>query len=109
MKDLELSIESIYSNELDTDRFVRMLDDPTQCYKFYWLDAVMILFPNTEEDLTFDEIFNEMICAAWYSVTKFHLRLGPMVNGAPVNLLERAVHIIEDDSDISQPACKNDI
>lgn len=109
MKDLELSIESIYSNELDTDRFVRMLDDPTQCYKFYWLDAVMILFPNTEEDLTFDEIFNEMICAAWYSVTKFHLRLGPMVNGAPVNLLERAVHIIEDDADIRQPACKNDI
>ena len=109
MKSLELSIENSYSNELATDRFVRMLDDPTQCYKFYWLDAVMILFPNTEEDLTFDEIFNEMIFAAWYSVTKFHLRLGPMVNSAPVNLLERAVHIIEDDAELSQPVCRKDI
>ena len=109
MKDLEHSIESSYSNELATDRFVRMLDDPTQCYKFYWLDAVMSLFPNREEDLTFDEIFNEMICAAWYSVTKFHLRLGPMVNSTPVNLLERAVHILEDDVELLQPACKQDI
>ena len=109
MKNQGITIEYLYSNGLAADRFARMLDDPTQCYKFYWLDAVMTLFPIMGNELAFDEIFNEMIYAAWYPVTKFQLRLGPMINGEPANLLERAVHIIEVDECITESVNKRDI
>ena len=101
--------EYIYTNELETDRFARMLNDPTQCYKFYWLDAIMVLFPGTVDDLSFNDVFDEMICSAWYSVTTYHLHLGPLVNGNYVNLLERAVCIIEKDTELTKPATKQDI
>ena len=102
-------IENIYYNGLAVDRFARMLNDPTQCYKFYWLDAIITLSHTSEEDFTFDVVFNEMICAVWVSVTKYHLRLGPMVKGEPTNLLERAVHILEEDPLISLSARSQDI
>ena len=61
---MELYLHSnlIYENHLDTDRFARMLDDPSQCYKFYWLGAIIGLITALEEDLSFDQIINEMIC-----------------------------------------------
>lgn len=31
----ELRIEKVYQNDLDMDRFARILESPTQCYKFY--------------------------------------------------------------------------
>ena len=98
-----------YINLLDTDKFARMLDDPTQCYKFYWLDAILTLIPATEEDLSFDSIFDEMIYAAWHSVTKYHLRLGPAIQGASVNLLEQAVRIVESDLELKQPSSREEI
>lgn len=60
--ELELHSDLIYKNNLDTDKFARMLNDPSQCYKFYWLEAIVNLITITEEDLTFDQIINEMIC-----------------------------------------------
>ena len=107
--DLERNNETTYINRLPIDKFSRMLDDPTQCYKFYWFEAIMILFQSSKDDLLFDDIFNEMIYVAWNSVTKFHLSLGPKVNGAPVNLLERAIHIIENNSKTSLLTDKHSI
>ena len=56
--ELELHSDLIYKNNLDTDKFARMLNDPSQCYKFYWLEAIVNLITITEEDLTFDQIIN---------------------------------------------------
>ena len=44
---MELKINSplIYENHLNMTKFSKMLDDPTQCYKFYWLDALLTLLP----------------------------------------------------------------
>ena len=98
-----------YINNLDTNKFAKMLDDPTQCYKFYWLDAILALMITTDEDLSFDSIFDEMICAAWHSVTKYHLRLGPVIQGVSVNLLELAVTIVGADSELPQPSSRRDI
>ena len=50
--ELELHSDLIYKNNLDTDKFARMLNDPSQCYKFYWLEAIVNLITITEEDLT---------------------------------------------------------
>lgn len=92
--DSELSLESIYQNNLDTDKFAKMLNNKSQSYKFYWLEAILNLMFETEEDLTFDQIVDEMICGAWYTVTHYHLRLGPTVNGNSENFLEHAINVL---------------
>ena len=39
----QLHIDSIYYNILDIEGFSRMMKDPTYCYKFYWLEAIVQL------------------------------------------------------------------
>lgn len=40
-----MEIEQLmYFNRLNTDSFIHMTDDPTECYKFYRLDALLSLF-----------------------------------------------------------------
>ena len=85
---LNLQSNSIYTNQLNTDSFVRMLKDPSQCYKFYWLEAILTLMETTEGDLSFDAVIDEMICVAWYSVVNYHLHLGPTIRGKSENFLE---------------------
>lgn len=43
--DLVLHTDASCRNDLDTGKFARMLDDPSQCYKFYWLEAILNLLP----------------------------------------------------------------
>ncbi len=33
-----------YDNELDIEGFIHMLDDTTECYKFYWMSAILSIF-----------------------------------------------------------------
>lgn len=81
----ELSFEIVYENNLDTDKFARMFNNKAQSYKFYWFEAILNLSTVSEDDLTFEEIIDEMICEAWHTVTHYHLRLGPTVNGNAEN------------------------
>ena len=87
----ELHLEVVYENNLDTDKFARMFNNKAQSYKFYWFEAILNLTKDTDEDLTFEEIIDEMICEAWHTVTHYHLRLGPTVNGNAENFLEHAI------------------
>ncbi len=107
--DLSLHSKTIYENNLDTDKFARMLEDPSQCYKFYWLGAIVGLITKDQDDFTFDQIINEMICDAWYSVTKYHLHLGPTIKGKSENFLEHAIKTLEDKSELSPAATRIDI
>ena len=86
-----------------------MLDDPSQCYKFYWLEAIINLITITGEDLSFDQIINEMICEAWYTVTRYHLHLGPSIKGKSENFLEHAIRTVESDCQLQPSASKQDI
>lgn len=64
----------------------------------------------TEEDLTFDEIIDEMICEAWHTVTHYHLRLGPTVNGNAENFLEHAINTLNANvKDLSQNPSKEEL
>ncbi len=101
----KLKIETIYKNELDMECFARMLESPTQCYKFYWLDAIMQLMQHKDE-MTFQEIIYQMFWDAWYSVTEYHLYLGPQIQGKAENYIEHAIHVIEKDSSIQLPIQK---
>ena len=36
-------IDQTYYNSLDLGSFAQMLKDPSYCYKFYWLEAIVNL------------------------------------------------------------------
>lgn len=75
------------------ESFIHMLDDPTECYKFYWLDSIMQLLSEQEDNITFDKIISGMITDVWYSVTEYHLRMGTKDSlGNSVNSIERVVN-----------------
>ena len=87
-----LLIDWKYHNTLDIEGFSQMLKDPSYCYKFYWLEAIVQLISEGKQDTTFEEIINEMICNAWYSVREFHIHLsGIRADGEVRDGLERAV------------------
>ncbi len=71
--DYQLHIDSRYYNTLDIEGFSRMMKDPSDCYKFYWLEALVQLISEDKREATYNEIINEMIANAWYSVLEFHV------------------------------------
>ena len=87
----DLKIEGGYYNHLDIEGFSLMMKNPSYCYKFYWLEAIVNLISEGVSETTFDEIINEMIANAWYSVLEFHIHLSGIVLGDVKDGLERAV------------------
>ena len=87
-----LEIDAAYYNHLDIASFSQMLKDPSYCYKFYWLEGIVRLITAGVTDTTFDEIIDEMICSAWYSVREFHIHLSGLgADGSVRDGLERAI------------------
>lgn len=101
----QIQLNPLYENQLDMRCFARMLESPTQSYKFYWLEAILTLLPNKDE-MTFEEVVYEMFWEAWYTVSHYHLHLGPTIEGKSENWIEHAVHIIEQDPDVILPLQK---
>ena len=58
---MDTKLHFIYKNELNMESFIHMLDDATECYKFYWLDALLSLFSYGKTELSFDELLDRMI------------------------------------------------
>lgn len=90
----KMNMGIVYENNLDTDKFARMFNNKAQSYKFYWFEAILNLTMETDEDLSFEDVIDEMICEAWHTVTHYHLRLGPTVNGNAENFLEHAINTL---------------
>ena len=40
---LNFKVDTQYYNKLDIDGFSHMMKDPSYCYKFYWLEAIVQL------------------------------------------------------------------
>ena len=90
--DYQLHIDSGYYNTLDLEGFSRMMKDPSYCYKFYWLEAIVQLISEDKRETTYNDIINEMIANAWYSVLEFHVHLsGIWGDGDIKDSLEKAV------------------
>ena len=107
---LNLTVENKYFNTLDIKGFSRMMKDPSYCYKFYWLEAIVQLISENRTEATYDEIINEMIANAWYSVLEFHIHLsGVWGNGEIKDNLERAVNNLHKLSGLSSNASKIEI
>jgi hypothetical protein len=104
-----LRIEGDYYNHLDIEGFSLMMKNPSYCYKFYWLEAIVHLISEGVTETTFDEIINEMIADAWYSVLEFHIHLSGIVLGEVKDGLERAVQKLSDISELPPNASKLEI
>ena len=98
-----------YYNDLDVEGFSKMLKDPSYCYKFYWLEAIVKLISKDVKQTTFNDIIDEMICNAWYTVLEFHVHLSGIVLGEARDGLERAVLRLHDLSKLLPNADKVEI
>lgn len=106
--DYSLEIDGKYYNSLEIESFSKMMDSPSYCYKFYWLDAITTLILEDKTDTTFNEIIDEMIADAWYSVVEFHIHLSGIVYKDRDNL-EKAVTALKENADIKSNASKIEI
>ena len=92
-----LHIDDMYNNRLDLEGFSYMMKNPSYCYKFYWLEALVKLIAEGITETTFNDVIDEMICNAWYSVREFHVHLsGVQSDGQVRDGLERAVLKLSD-------------
>ena len=108
--DYTLKINGTYENTLDIEGFAQMMKDPSYCYKFYWLEAIVDLISRDIAETTFDEIINEMIANAWYSVREFHIHLsGIQADGMVRDGLERAIQKLTEISALPANASKVEI
>lgn len=90
-----MNISFKYDCNLDIESFVHMLDDPTECYKFYWLDSIMMNVSEGKSVFSFDDVISGMIADAWYSVKGCRLKLGPRnADGSFSNGIEKAIDIL---------------
>ncbi len=105
----QLNIDNKYYNGLDVEAFSLMMKNPSFCYKFYWLEAIVNLISEDVTETTFNDIIDEMIANAWYSVIEFHVHLSGMVEGKVKDGLERAVIELQKFSDLSSEASKLEI
>ena len=105
-----LTIDGKYYNTLDIEGFSHMMKDPSYCYKFYWLEAIVRLISEGIQNTTFDAVINEMICNAWYSVREFYIHLsGMQADGQVRDGLERAVLKLAEVSDLPANASRVEI
>ncbi len=105
-----LNIDCKYYNSLDIEGFSQMMKDPSYCYKFYWLEAIVCLISENVLETTLDEIIDEMIANAWYSVREFHIHLSGMQSDGNVrDGLERAILYLSELSQLSAHASKVEI
>lgn len=105
-----VSINADYYNTLDIEGFSQMLKDPSFCYKFYWLEAIVHLISENITETTFDEVIDEMIASAWYSVREFHIHLSGLKNdGSVQDGLERAILLLTELSSLPANASKIEI
>ena len=78
-----------YSNELNIEHLSRLFDNTSECYKFFWFQAIVTKVLEGKTILTYEELIDEMIADAWYMVTEYHLNLGPR------DTLEKVVRYIQ--------------
>ena len=108
-EDILKSIGDKYLNKLDIEGFSNMMKDPSYCYKFYWLEAIVNLISEGKKETTFNDLIDEMIANAWYSVREFHIHLSGVVAGEVRDGLERAINKLAELSDLKSNASKVEI
>lgn len=88
----DLFIDKEYYNLLDIEGFSRMMNHPSYCYKFFWLEAIIKLISRNRTEASYNDLIDEMIINAWYPVLEYHIHLSGILGDGVVNdSLENAV------------------
>lgn len=69
-----------YSDQLNIGGLSRIFDNKSECYKLFWFQAILNKIEEGKNQITFEELIDEMIAEAWYMVSEYHLNLGPKDN-----------------------------
>ncbi len=106
----ELNIDRKYYNTLDIEGFSLMMKDPSYCYKFFWLEAIVQLISENKIQATYNEIINRMISNAWFPVLEYHIHLsGIYGDGLVRDNLEKAVIRLKGITDLRTEASQVEI
>ena len=106
----ELNIDKKYYNTLNLEGFSLMMKDPSYCYKFFWLEAIVQLISENKIQATYNEIIDRMISNAWFPVLEYHIHLsGIYGDGIIRDNLEKAVLRLEKITDLSSKASRVEI
>ena len=105
----QLNIDGKYYNNLDIEAFSLMMKNPSYCYKFYRLEAIVHLISEGLKETSFNNIIDEMIANAWYTVLEFHIHLSGVIEGRIKDGLERAIFTLQELSQLSGNASKIEI
>ena len=92
-----------HSNELEIQYLSRLFDNTSECYKFFWFQAIICKVLEGKEYITYEELIDEMIADAWFMVTEYHLNLGPK------DTLESLVHYLQEISQMKPSEKKENI
>lgn len=92
-----------YSDNVKVQYLSQLFNNTSECYKFFWFQAIITKVLNGENYITYDELINEMIADAWYMVTEYHLNLGPK------DTLEGLVYYLQEISNITSSEKKENI
>ncbi len=76
------------SEQLNISGLSRLFDNKAECYKLFWFQAILDHVCKGQQEISFEELIDEMIANAWYMVTEYHLNLGPR------DTLEKTVNYI---------------
>lgn len=79
-----------HSTTLEIQYLSRLFDNTSECYKFFWFQAIISKILEGKKSITYEELIDEMIADAWYMVTEYHLNLGPK------DTLESLVHYLQE-------------
>lgn len=69
-----------YSEELEIQYLSRLFDNTSECYKFFWFQAIVAKILEGKTEISYNELLDEMIADVWYMVTEYHLNMGPKDN-----------------------------
>jgi len=103
-----------YISKKRLEQFSHVLDNPSECYKFYWLEAILTVLAEGKRTVLFSDLVDQMIASIWFTVSTYHLKLGanrqkPGEEDKSSNNLEKAVNLLFPISGLSEDADKNDI
>lgn len=92
-----------YSETLDIQYMGQLFRNTSECYKFFWFQAILTKIEDRKTKFTFEELVDEMIADAWYMVVEYHLNLGPN------DKLEAAVNYLYKTANLKSAEKKNHI
>lgn len=82
------------SEHLEIRYLSRIFDNKSECYKLFFMLAIVNNLDKNKNILTYEELINDMIAEAWYMVSEYRLNLGPS------DTLEALVHRVYEVSGI---------